>query len=426
MSTHYSLTCLETGVEISDESLPLGNPAATAPAFLRTSYTNRRFAPGPMDHGIYRFRDWLPIQRTLAGSAAPMTYQSSALAEHLGLSRLFITFSGYWPERSGGMLTGTFKECEAYSVCGRMPADYDKVLVVASAGNTARAFTRVCSENRIPLVVVIPEENLPALWSIGPVNDNVRVIAAGGDSDYYDAIALSGIIASLPGFAAEGGAKNVARRDGMATTVLSAVDVIGEIPAHYFQAVGSGTGAIAAWEANLRLIESGQYGDRKMRLHVSQNAPFTPIHDSWQIRSRNLVDMDENDARERVSRIDAKVLANRKPPYSLRGGLFDALSDTDGTTGVVDNDTASAAASLFERLEGIDVAPAAAVAVAHLLAAVKNGLVGADEPIMLNITGGGYRRVREDLDVRECAATRVIERDQFAPDSVAEIVGDLF
>ncbi|HKJ85811.1 MAG TPA: pyridoxal-phosphate dependent enzyme, partial [Spirochaetia bacterium] len=231
---------------------------------------------------------------------------------------------------------------------------------------------------------------------------------------------------SLPGFAAEGGAKNVARRDGMATTVLSAVDVIGEIPAHYFQAVGSGTGAIAAWEANLRLIESGQYGDRKMRLHVSQNAPFTPIHDSWQIRSRNLVDMDENDARERVSRIDAKVLANRKPPYSLRGGLFDALSDTDGTTGVVDNDTASAAASLFERLEGIDVAPAAAVAVAHLLAAVKNGLVGADEPIMLNITGGGYRRVREDLDVRECAATRVIERDQFAPDSVAEIVGDLF
>jgi len=426
MSTHYSLTCLQTGTVFADDHLQLSNPDSPVPAFLRTKYACTRFSPGPCDHGIYRFADWLPIRRTLEGSSAPVTYRSAGLAEHLGLSRLFITFSGYWPERSGGMLTGTFKECEAFSVCGRMPDDYDRVLVVASAGNTARAFTRVCSENRIPLVVVIPEENLPALWSIGPVADNVRVIAAGGDSDYYDAIALSGIVASLPGFEAEGGAKNVARRDGMATTVLSAVDVIGEIPAHYFQAVGSGTGAIAAWEANLRLIESGQYGDRKMRLHVSQNAPFTPIHDSWQLRSRNLVDMAEDDARERVSRIDAKVLANRKPPYSLRGGLFDALSDTDGTTGIVDNETAKTAAALFERLEGIDVAPAAAVAVAHLLAAVKDGLVGADDPIMLNVTGGGYRRIREDLDVRDVAPTRVIERDQFTPDAVAEIVGDLF
>ena len=48
----------------------------------------------------------------------------------------------------------------------------------------------------------------------------------------------------------------MARRDGMATTVL-AVTHIGRIPDYYFQAVGSGTGAIAAWEANLRLIEDG-------------------------------------------------------------------------------------------------------------------------------------------------------------------------
>jgi len=426
MSDHYSLTCLETGRELSDDGLPLSNPEATAPAFLRTRYANRRFAPGPTDHGLYRFRDWLPIRRTLDGSAAPVTYQSRALADHLGLSRLFVTFSGYWPQRSGGMLTGTFKECEAFSVCARMPADYDQVLVVASAGNTARAFTRVCSDNGIPLVVVIPEQNLSALWSIGPVRENVRVIAAGGDSDYYDAIALSGIIASLPGFAAEGGAKNVARRDGMATTVLSAVDVLGEIPVHYFQAVGSGTGAIAAWEANLRLIESGEYGDRKMRLHVSQNAPFAPIHESWEKQSRALVEIDETDARSKIALIAAKVLANRKPPYSLRGGLFDALTDSRGTTGVVDNETARAAASLFERLEGIDVDPAAAVAIAHLLAAVKAGVVGRDEPVMLNVTGGGYRRIRDDLPVREVTPTRVIMREQFNPGSVAEIMGAIF
>lgn len=426
MSTHYSLTCLQTGTEFGDDDLPLSNPDSPEPAFLRTRYTRTKFAPGPADHGIYRFADWLPIRRTLDGSSAPVTYRSEALADHLGLSRLFVTFSGYWPERDARMLTGTFKECEAYSVCGRLPAGYSKVLVVASAGNTARAFARVANENDIPLVVVIPERNLPALWSIGTLGENVRVIAAGGDSDYYDAIALSGVIASLPGFAAEGGAKNVARRDGMATTVLSAVDAMGEIPTHYFQAVGSGTGAIAAWEANLRLIESGEFGARKMRLHVSQNAPFTPIHDSWQLRSRNLVPLEEHEAKRKIDAIGAKVLANRHPPYGLRGGLFDALADTDGTTGAVDNETATAAAGLFERLEGIDLAPAAAVAVAHLVAAVKAGIVAKDDPIMLNVTGGGYRRVTEDLSPQPATPTRVIDRNDFTADSVSRIMAELF
>ena len=59
----------------------------------------------------------------------------------------------------------------------------------------------------------------------------------------------------------------------MACTVLSAVTTIGRIPDYYFQAVGSGTGAIAAWEANMRLIEDGRFGSNTMKLMVSQNAP---------------------------------------------------------------------------------------------------------------------------------------------------------
>ncbi|MFR4038353.1 MAG: hypothetical protein ACLTZT_11530 [Butyricimonas faecalis] len=37
------------------------------------------------------------------------------------------------------------------------------------------------------------------------------------------------------GFSPGGGAKNVARRDGMGTTVLSAVEKIGRIPDYYFR-----------------------------------------------------------------------------------------------------------------------------------------------------------------------------------------------
>lgn len=131
-------------------------------------------------------------------------------------------------------------------------------------------------------------------------------------------------------FYPEGGAKNVARRDGMGTTVLSAVQEIGRIPDYYFQAVGSGTGAIAAWEANKRFIADGRYGKNLMKLMVSQNVPFTLIYDSWKANSRALIDVDENTAREQVKEMCAKVLSNRKPPYSLKGGLYDALVATGG------------------------------------------------------------------------------------------------
>ncbi len=58
----------------------------------------------------------------------------------------------------------------------------------------------------------------------------------------------------------EGGAKNVARRDGMGTVMLDAAVTMKEMPDDYFQAIGSGTGGIAAWEASMRLRDDGRFG----------------------------------------------------------------------------------------------------------------------------------------------------------------------
>ena len=78
-----------------------------------------------------------------------MTYKSKGLAAHLGLENLYITFNGYYPAIGAHMTTCSFKETEAYSVCARIDENEKRVLVVASAGNTARAFAKVCSDNRI-------------------------------------------------------------------------------------------------------------------------------------------------------------------------------------------------------------------------------------------------------------------------------------
>lgn len=397
--TEYTLQSLVSGKTFNDSGWMLEAPGETAPGLVRALYAKKQIEVKDNCYGIYKFADWLPIGRLLEGSSAPVTYKSEVLGEELGLENLFITFSGYWPEKEAMMSTCSFKETEAYSVCARLDPDQKKILVVASAGNTARSFARVCSDNDIPLLLCVPEDNLDALWFDKPIKDHVKLVCSRSGGDYFDAIHLSNIASQLEGFVAEGGAKNIARRDGMGTTVLSATTFIGRIPDYYFQAVGSGTGAIAAWEANLRLIEDGRFGNHKMKLLVSQNYPFKPMYDSWKAGSRAMLPLDDELARKQVEEIDAKVLSNRKPPYSVAGGLFDALVDSKGDILLADNYEAQSAATMFELLEGIDIHPAAAVAVASLIKVVAEGNIDPKAVIMLNITGGGEKRFKSNKDL---------------------------
>jgi len=392
----YKLQSLATGAIFEDTGWTLDAPGETIPGLIRAIYKQQQLNLKGAEQGIYTFADWLPIHRTLEGSAAPSTYKSEGLANALGLSNLYITLNGWWPERNAFNRTCSFKETEAYTVCARLDAKTDQILVVASAGNTARAFAKVCSDNHIPLLLCVPEDCLGALWFDEPLNDCVKLAATRTGSDYFDAINLSNLAAQLDGFVTEGGAKNVARRDGMGTTMLSAATFIGRIPDYYFQAVGSGTGGIAAWEANLRLIQDGRFGKNKAKLMLSQNKPFHPMYDAWQAGSRELLPMGDDDCRLRIEKIRAKVLSNRRPPYSLAGGLFDALTDTGGEFFLASNHEAVEAEMLFEKLEGNDIHPAAAVATASLINAVKDNKVEKDAVIMLNITGCGEERFKRE------------------------------
>ena len=423
--TGYKLVCCADGHRLEDAGWTLADPACTSPSLVRAEYENRRFEPREDLEGLYRYAGWLPVRRTLKGSCAPVTYRSKALAAELGLENLYITFSGYWPKIGARMYTCSFKETEAYSVCGRLGEDNKRILVVASAGNTARAFAKVCSDNNIPIVISIPEDNISALWFTEALNDCVKIIASPKGSDYFDAIALSDKVCSDPRFMAEGGAKNVARRDGMGTTLLSAVEAIGRIPDAYFQAVGSGTGAIAVWENNLRLIEDGRFGSHKMRLYPSQNVPFTIMHDAWKARSRALPAMTPEEGRKAAEEIKAKVLSNRKPPYSLAGGLFDAMEDAGGDMFKVTNEELCRWQKKFAELEGVDIHDAAAVATASLAAAVAEGRLRKDETVMLNITGGGEALMKSEHEVVYAKPHLVLDPDLPAED-VVKAVSALF
>ncbi|MFC2166481.1 cysteate synthase [Acidobacteriota bacterium] len=396
----YTLECLQCGAQYEDDSFRLKCDNDHKPSLLRTVYANKKLTIDENQIGMFKFMDFLPVERTIQNLGAPITFRSERLSKILGLKNLYITFNGYWPEKKALIYTASFKELEAPAVLARIPEDNTNTIVVASAGNTGRAFANICSINNIPLVLVIPETSIAEIWSPRPFNDCVKLILASDKSDYLDAITLASKITEFEGFFPEGGAANVARRDGMATTVLDAGHQIGQIPDHYFQAVGSGTGGIAAWESALRLAEDGSYGTNQMKLHLAQNYPFTLMTDAWKQRERILPNWSENESKEKIRQINAIVLSNRRPPYSITGGVFETLSASDGLMYSVTNREAAEAMEIFEQQEGCDLHPASGVALGALFQAVKNQQVGKDEIIVLNATGGGEGRFRRDYHLQ--------------------------
>ena len=390
--TMYFLRCAACGAEYADDGLMVRCSIEHEPALLQTVYASREFRPDERYSGMMRYHRWLPI-RGGAPEYCPRAaiFQSSALCDALGAPNLWLAFNGYWPQRDARMPTGTFKDLESAAVLARFPAG-KRILVTASAGNTAAALASAASRSETPAIVVVPENALAKLRFSRPLMPCVRIVALAGDASYDDAIAFAKALAqSDERYVFEGGAANVARRDGIGTTMLSAAEIVGSLPDYFVQAIGSGAGAIAAHEAALRLRADGRFGSALPKLLLVQNAPSAPVYESWKRRSRTLVGYDENaqELRTRMSALAAPVLSTQLPPYAVRGGLYDVLTECGGEVCVADNAAARRANMLFESLEGIALEPAAAVALAGLTASIESGAVEREASIVLHVTGAG-------------------------------------
>ncbi|MDH6120427.1 cysteate synthase [Kitasatospora sp. GAS204A] len=417
-ASHYRLVCSVCGHRRVDDGLTLGCSGPHGPGLWQTDYQATELTPDQAQSGVFRYRDWLPVRRTLADTGRTAVYRSERLAASLGLSELWIAFNGYWPERGGDLMTGTFKELEAATVLGRIPEEAG-TLVVTSAGNTAAAFAELCARQQVPVVIIVPSSALPRLRTRTPGSELVRVIAVDG-ADYADAIALGDALARLPGFTPEGGTKNVGRRDGLATVLLAAVEAMGTLPTYYVQAIGSGAGAIAAHEAALRLrcCRPGPLP----QLLLAQNDAYAPVHQAWQTGERLWESGSEQDQRLATERAFAPELTNRRPPYDVRGGLYDALTQSSGQVFTASAQAALAAMDTFRELEGIDIEPAAGVALAALREAVLAGRIDTEAPVLLNITGGGRARLARDHVLTAHQPDLVVPRSAVHdPASIAEL-----
>ncbi len=385
-----TLVCMGCGREYAPPRLHCED----CDGLLRSRYVTTSFSPDD-EPGLFAFHPWLPPRETCDLPLGTVIRPSEGLAASLGLTRLAIAFSGYAPEIAAMNPTGSFKDFEAAPTLLYFREHGIRSLVLASAGNTARAFAYAAVQLDCHVILVVPEVALDRLWIPCRPTEAVRLVVLEGCDDYAEAIRLAGRVTQVLGVPNEGGARNVARRDGMSTAVLEYARFMDAIPDHYVQAIGSGTGGISAWEASLRLVDAG-VGDAPPVLHLAQNAPFTPIHHAWSTGTPIDPKHDVDEQLRQIAQIDAPVLANRTPPYAVPGGVRDALDATSGHTYAVTNGEARAAADDFQALEGFAIGPASAVAVGALRQAVAGGHIAPSDRVLLHITGNNEVRLRED------------------------------
>ena len=387
--SHFEIKCGKCGNILKNTYCALCEHCTDS--LLVTNYKETRFMEKDMD-SIWRF-NWLPVHDSRFLQPGPVVYRSEGLSNILGLEDLYIAFSGYWPEIGAEISSCTFKEFEAAIVLQNAYENGISGMVVASAGNTARAFAHLSTVTGFPVIIIVPKMCLFEMWYL-EASLSIPTLAL-EDGDYSDTIDLARRIAMDAGYPFEGGVKNIAKRDGLGIVLLEAVSKIGKLPDRYFQAVGSGTGAVAVWEMSERFLRDGRYGTKIPVLHLAQNLPFAPMVKAWNKGSRTLFKKDLNP--ELIERVTTRVISTRYPAYSVQGGVYDALTATGGRMYGIENNEVFAAMELFEKSEGIDIVPAAGVAVSALQEAVSKNHVDKKDTILLNITGGGENRLKKDV-----------------------------
>jgi cysteate synthase len=399
MAKMFDLACRSCGKIYPADGYHLLCTTCGRDAFLFTRYRDPYQLRGD-ENSFSSYSDWLPFTKVV-GEPGPLmaTIRAPELGDKVGLDDLWITISGFVPEVGAEFATGTFKETEALGVLSRVKEQTDKVLIISSAGNAARAFLEHSIRLEFPMIIVIPESASPEMMvSTAKSGGREPLLIRMRDAVFMDAIRfVDSAVAEFPDqLVLEGGAFNVGRRDAMGVIFLHAVRRMGSLPRWYVQAVGSGTGAVAAWEASKRLAGFGMAEDTGMHCLLVQNEPFTPMVDAWNAGSRRVVALSEKDARERLAQVRARVLSNAQPPYAVRGGVYDTLTQSRGAMASVNNKQIDAAAKLAHETLGFTPCPAASAAMAGLCDALKSGRIRKDERVMLHLTGAGLDKMTEE------------------------------
>lgn len=339
------------------------------------------------DNPYVRFRDLLPVRdRELLPKDATFTptVHARGIGKLIGLSNLYLKNETVLP-------TGTTKDRMAAISLAYLYECGVRRFCTSSTGNSSTAYgyaMRTAAFEDFDMFLFTASDFRDRVQHAN--RDNIRHYVL-EDATFTEAFNYGGTFASLNDCVSEKGFFNPGRREGLKMTWMEAVDQVEQPIDWYVQAVSSAMGVFGTYKGAKELHGIGHSARVPQLLCVQQTA-CSPMATAWSegsevIESKHIV--------HRPQGIAKAIL--RGDPTRAYPHIRKIVKESKGEITSVSEDQIREAQQMLFEFEGIRACFSASAAVAGLIQQAKLGRIGADETVLINLTGSD----REDVFTEE-------------------------
>jgi threonine synthase len=329
------------------------------------------------NYTIWRYRPLLPV-----GADSPVPplsvgwtplYRALRLGEQLGVSSLYVKDDGRNP-------TASFKDrASAVGVARALELGRD-IVAAASTGNAASSLAGLSASVGIRNVIFVPET--------APQAKVAQLLVFGADvlavrGSYDDAFDLCLAASKEYGWYNRNTGYNPYLSEGKKTAALEICEQLGwDAPDRIFVPVGDGC-IIGGLGKGLRDLQALGFIDKMPKLMGVQAEGSAALYNAWLKGT------------EEVEPVQARTVAD-SISVNLPRDRFKALRavrDTGGAYLTVSDEEILEAMRLLGNRAGVFAEPAGSASLAGLVKALREGMVGPQERVVVLVTGNGLKDV---------------------------------
>ncbi|MBK5298578.1 MAG: threonine synthase [Vicinamibacteria bacterium] len=324
---------------------------------------------------LWRYRELLPVNEPLTGFYSGFTplVKADRLARRLGVRELYVK------DDSVNHPTFSYKDRVVSVAASRAVELGFEVFACASTGNLANSVAAHAARLGLICYVFIPD-NLEAAKVMGSAIYRPRVIAVKGNYDDINRLCTQIADRHAWGFA------NINLRtyyaEGAKTYGFEIAEQLGwRFPRHVVCPVAGGTLLPRIARAFDELKTLGWVSGDQPRMHAVQAAGSAPVVKAFQAGA----EFPEPVKPDTI----AKSIAIGNPADGYH--VLQTLRETGGTATMVSDEEILQGVTLLAETEGIFTEPAGGATLAGAVALIRSGAIPPDEPLVVCITGNGYK-----------------------------------
>ncbi len=356
----------------------------------------RRLSKGDLlhstDYTIWRYKPLLPVKPD--SPVPPLTvgwtplYHSPRLAAELGLKHV-------WVKDDGRLPTASFKDRASAIAVVKAREKGAEIITTASTGNAAAALSGLCASVKQPNVIFVPESAPQAKIAQLLVFGSTVALVKG---TYDDAFELCLEAAKEYGWYNRNTGYNPYMSEGKKTASFEICEQLGwNAPDRIFVSVGDGC-IIGGLHKGLKDLHALGWIDRLPKIMGVQAEGSSYMYQAWK-NDEDVLTKPPIDAQTVADSISAGLPRDRIKAMA-------AVKETDGAYLTVTDEEILVAIPAMARGSGVFGEPAGATAYAGLVKAANEGLVSADERIVVLNTGNGLKDVASAMKSVELVGTQ--------------------